>query len=182
MSTRSNGSAVRAHALPTGAETQTLGIAFFDLSRFNEWFSSEQDDAAIGFLQHVYELTAELEAHGCRVVKFMGDAGLVVFEPEHAEVAIFALCAFSEQVRDDALAAGFDSWCNINIHVGDVVTGSFGSPGREQFDVLGKAVNVAARLGRRGVIMSPQAFRTLSTEARDRFQKITRPVTYAFRG
>lgn len=182
MSTRPNGSAARAHALPNGTESQTLGIAFFDLSRFNEWFSSEQDDAVIGFLQHVYELTAELEDHGCRVVKFMGDAGLIVFDPSNAEAAIFSLCAFSERIREDALAAGFDSWCNINIHVGDVVTGDFGPEGHKHFDVLGKAVNVAARLGRRGVVMSPQAFRTLSTEARDRFQKITRPVTYAFRG
>ena len=32
MSTRSNGSAVRLHAPTTGAETQTLGTFFFDLS------------------------------------------------------------------------------------------------------------------------------------------------------
>ena len=78
MSTRSNGSAVRLDALTKGAETQTLGIAFFDLSRFNEWFSSEQAEAAIGFLQHVYELIVELEPHNCRVVKLMGGSGLVV--------------------------------------------------------------------------------------------------------
>ena len=52
MSTRSNGSAVRLDALTKGAKTQTLGIAFFDLFRFNEWFSSKQAEAAIGFLQH----------------------------------------------------------------------------------------------------------------------------------
>ena len=51
---------------------------------------------------------------------------------------------------------GFDCWCNINIHVGWVVTGSFGSLGREQFDVLGKAVNADARLGLLGVMISPK--------------------------
>ena len=115
-------------------------------------------------------------------MKFMGDAGLAVFPVDKAEDAILALCEFSTAARQAALAVGLDAYCNTNIHVGDVITGTFGPAGSARFDVLGKAVNVAARLGRRGVTLSPQAFRTLSEEARQRFQKITRPITYAFRG
>jgi hypothetical protein len=43
-------------------------------------------------------------------------------------------------------------------------------------------VNVAARLGRRGVTLSSQAFRLLGAEARERFQKVKPPITYRFRG
>lgn len=170
-------------ALPSDAKTEDLGIGFFDLSRISEWSSSD-DDARLGaFLQHFYELAAgALEPAGCRLVKFMGDAGMVVFPVEQAEKAIFALCEFAAAVRESARAMGLDTYCNTSIHVGQAISGTFGPPGLARFDVVGKAVNVAARLGRRGVVLSPQAFRTLSEEARRRFQKITRPVTYAYRG
>jgi class 3 adenylate cyclase len=170
-------------SLPPDCKLETLGIAFFDLSRFAEWASSDEDERIAAFLQQFYVLAARsLEPAGCRLVKFMGDAGMAVFPIEKAEAAIFALCDFSNQARRAALAVKLDAHCNTNIHVGEVITGSFGPQGLERFDVIGKAVNVAARLGRRGVVLSPQAFRTLSDEARKRFQKITRPITYSFRG
>ena len=170
-------------SLPTDHKIETLGVAFFDLSRFAEWSSSDEDKRIAAFLQQFYGLAAQLlEPAGCRLVKFMGDAGMAVFPVGRAEDAIFALCEFSNDARRSAFAANLDAYCNINIHVGDVLTGSFGPAGLQRFDVIGKTVNVAARLGRRGIILSPQDFRTLSEEARRRFQKITRPITYSFRG
>jgi hypothetical protein len=59
-----------------------------------------------------------------------------------------------------------------------VLTGSFGPAGQQRFDVLGKTVNIAARLGRRGVTLSQQAYRCLSKEGRERFSKVTPPVSY----
>jgi len=172
-----------AGSLPPDCKKETLGVAFFDLSRFAEWASSDEDERVAGFLQQFYVLAAQtLEPAGCRLVKFMGDAGMVVFPVDKAEDAIFALCEFSNQARQAALAVELDAHCNTSIHVGEAITGTFGPTGLERFDVLGKAVNVAARLGRRGVVLSPQAFRTLSEDARKRFQKITRPITYSFRG
>ena len=67
------------------------------------------------------------------------------------------------------------------MHVGPVLAGSFGPKGDERFDVIGKTVNIAARLGRRGLTLSAQAFRCLSPEGRKRFQKILQPITYRFR-
>ena len=172
-----------ARSLPSDCNTETLGVAFFDLSRFGEWYSSDEDERVAAFLQQFYELAAgTLEPAGCRLVKFMGDAGMAVFPVEKAEKAIIALCEFSTGARQAARAVGLDTWCNTTIHVGDVITGTFGPPGLERFDVIGKTVNIASRLGRRGIVLSPQAFRTLSEAGRKQFQKITRPITYAFRG
>ena len=92
-----------------------------------------------------------------------------------------ALCEFSREARDLARGFGLDTYLNVNIHVGPVIAGSFGPAGGERFDVVGKTVNVAARLGRRGVTLSCQAFRCLSPEARQRFQKNAPPVTYRLR-
>ena len=77
---------------------------------------------------------------------------------------------------------GLDTRLNVNIHVGPVITGEFGPPHAKRFDVIGKSVNIAARLGRRGVVLSAQAWRCLGEESRRRFDKVTRPVTYVFRG
>ena len=164
-------------------QTETLGVSFFDLSRLSEWASSQEDAAVAAFLQTFSVLAAErLEPAGVRIVKFMGDAGLAVFAPDAAEDAIFALCELARDARECGRRFGFDTYLNVNVHVGPVITGPFGAPDAARFDVIGKTVNVAARLGRRGVTLSPQAFRCLGSEGRQRFEKIKPPVTYRFRG
>lgn len=169
-------------ALPADCRNETLGVAFFDLSQLGEWASSEQDACVASFLQRFYEVAAAtLEPAGATIVKLMGDAGLVVFPEHSAETAIFALSEFAAEARRLGRELGFDTYLNINIHVGPVLAGSFGPPGAERFDVIGKTVNIAARLGRRGLVLSPQAFRCLSPEGRRRFEKITRPITYRLR-
>ncbi len=168
--------------LPADARTETLGVAFFDFSRMAEWASSEQDERIAEFFQSFYSLAAShLEPAGGRIVKFIGDAGLVVFDVDDAETAIFALCELARDGRELARAQGLDAYLNVNVHVGPVVTGTFGPPGLERFDVIGKTVNIAARLGRRGITLSTQAFRTLTAEGRERFEKILQPITYRFR-
>jgi adenylate cyclase len=170
-------------ALPDDAKTETLGVCFFDLSRLSEWSSSEEDTKVAAFLQTFYGLSTErIESAGGRVVKFIGDAGLAVFPVDAAEPVIGAICDLCDEVRRCAAELGFDTYLNVNIHVGPVITGTFGAAGRGRYDVLGKTVNIAARLGRRGVTLSAQAFRCLGEEARNRFAKRTPPVTYRFRG
>ncbi len=182
MSTRATRGRGANSALPPDWRTETLGIAFFDLSRFAEWSSSDEDIHVASFLQEFYRLAGDLlEPPGGRIVKFMGDAGLLVFPTERAEAVILALCTFAGQGRELARSFALEAYVNVNVHVGPVVTGGFGSPGMERFDVIGKAVNIAARLGRRGITLSPQAFRCLSAEGRERFEKITQPITYRLR-
>ena len=169
-------------ALPGDCQSQTSGVAFFDLSRIPEWTGSDQDARVAGFFQEFYALSAgRIEPAGGRIVKFMGDAGLAVFPPDDADSVISALCELAAESRALARRAGLDAYLNVNVHVGPVLAGSFGTPGAERFDVIGKTVNVAARLGRRGVTLSAQAFRCLSPEGRKRFSKFTPPTTYRFR-
>jgi adenylate cyclase len=168
--------------LPADCRTETLGVAFFDLSRLSEWANSEQDELVATYFQSFYQLGADhIEPAGGRIVKFIGDAGLVVFDIADAESTILALCEFSREARASAREFGFDTYLNVNIHVGPVLTGTFGPSGLERFDVLGKTVNIAARLGRRGITLSAQAFRTLSEDGRKRFEKILKPITYQYR-
>ncbi len=167
--------------LPKDAKTEELCISFFDLSRFAAWASSEQDEKMAAFMQEFYVMSeAQLTPTGARIVKFIGDAALVVAPRDKAEAMILALAELSLKVRKRAAAYGLDTYFNTNVHFGSVVSGSFGPKGSERYDILGKAVNVAALLGRRGLTLSPQAFRCLSPNARKRFQKVTPPITYKF--
>ncbi len=169
-------------ALSGDCECKTMGVAFFDLSRFSAWSSSEQDVQVAAFLQEFYVLSASVvEAAGGRIVKFLGDAGMAVFEPGDADEVIAALCDLTGQARELAAEHGLDAWLNVCIHAGPVVAGSFGPAGDERFDVIGKTVNVAARLRRRGVRLSAQAFRCLSAAGRKQFDKVSPPITYSFR-
>jgi len=169
--------------LPADCKSLTSGVAFFDLSRLAEWASDEQDQSVAAFLQDFYALAEKtLNPAGIRIVKFMGDAGLCVFPPDRADAAVAALCELTGQARALALQLGYDAYLNVNVHAGPVLEGSFGAPGKERFDVIGKTVNIAARLGRRGVTLSAQAFRLLGTEAREAFDKVKPPITYRFRG
>jgi len=167
---------------PSDSKEEVLGVGFFDLSRITEWSSSQDDLRVAGFFQAFYQMSAEyLVPPGARIVKFIGDAGLIVFPKEKAEAVILALCEFATAARAAGRRVELDTYLNISVHVGSMITGSFGAPGEEQFDVIGKTVNIAARLGRRGIILSPQAFRCLGSEARKRFSKQVPPVTYRFR-
>ena len=172
-----------ADGLPSDCKTTTLGVSFFDLSRIMEWADSNEDTRVAAFFQKFYELAAQyLEPAGGRIVKFMGDAGLVVFPKEAAEKVIFALCEFAQAARRCGREYELDTYLNVNVHFGPVIEGKFGPEGSERYDVIGKTVNVAARLGRRGVTLSTQAFRCLSEEGRKRFDKVKQPINYRFRG
>lgn len=168
--------------LPADCKTVTLGVAFFDLSRMAEWANANEDARVAGFLNRFYQLAADsLEPAGGHIVKFMGDAGIVVCPEDSVEKLVFALCDFAVAVRTCGKDFEIDTYLNISIHVGPVLAGSFGPKGSERFDVIGKTVNIAARLGRRGVTLSTQAFRCLGEEGRKRFDKIKRPITYRFK-
>jgi class 3 adenylate cyclase len=169
-------------APPPGCRIETLGVAFFDLSPIPQWTSSDEDARIASFFADFYALAARhIEAAGGRIAKVMGDAGLVTFPRDDAEAVIFALCDLARDARRLAQDAGLDTWLAVNVHVGPVVEGEMGPPGAERYDVVGKTVNVCARLGRRGITLSPQAFRCLSPEGRERFTKITRPIVYQLR-
>jgi class 3 adenylate cyclase len=159
-----------------------LGVAFFDLSRIARWTSADEDERVAAFLQRFYRMAAERVAGaGGRTVKLMGDAGLAVFPTESVEDGVAALDALAREVRELGAAHGFDVHLNASVHVGPVLAGTFGPPGLERFDVIGKTVNVAARLGRRGLTLSSQAFRCLSPEGRGLFEKVKPPITYRSR-
>ena len=168
---------------PPRWHTEELGIAFFDLSRLREWHSSAEDLRGAEFLESYYAVASgKIARAGARLVKLNGDQGLCVIPAARMAEGVHALCELGTAVRRLAREQGFDARLNVQVHFGAVMSGEFGPPGLRRYDVIGKAVNVAARLGGRGVVLTAQAYRQLDHASRQRFDKHTPPISYHYRG
>jgi len=94
--------------------------------------SARHEDVALAVVDEFQAASREaVEAHGGRIVKYVGDAVLVVFES--ADAALKAAMALRTAFRDAPTAHTF------GIHLGEVVEADDG-------DVYGDGVNVAARV------------------------------------
>ena len=158
---------------------RTMLVAFLDLTGFALQSTRIADDALADVVDRYYELVAgRITAAGGRVVKFMGDGVLVVFELALADAAVTELLALKPVV--DAFFASLRWECRliVKVHAGPVIAGDYGATGDKRFDVLGKTINTTAMIDSLGVAISVEAFRKLSPELRRRFKKHTWPVTY----
>jgi class 3 adenylate cyclase len=164
--------------MPDFSEVSLL-VAFTDFTRFAAQ-AERLDDAEIArLMDSYYELAgATLAAGGGRVVKFIGDATLAVFPPEDVDRGVLALLELKNAADRLMADHGWESRLTVKVHFGSVVAGSFGVRSDKRYDVLGKTVNVTARLATSGVALSAEAFRKLGPDTRRRFKKHTPPITY----
>jgi adenylate cyclase len=156
-----------------------LLIAFADLTRFHVQSQRVSDVDLADTLDAFYECVAvPVEKAGGRVVKFIGDAALMVFPEDAVDRGVEALLAVKDAVDELMESRRWDCRLTVKAHFGAAVAGPFGAAGAKRFDVIGKAVNTAAALEGAGVTLSVTAFRKLGPEMRRRFRKHTPPVTY----
>ncbi len=142
-----------------GHDRRALTVCCTDIQDFAQT-ADEMEGEDLARLLDVYlsEMAAIAEAHGGTIHKFVGDGLIVLFgapearpEREQAEAAVRMALAMQRRVRQLAerwLAEGVEHpfRVRIGIHTGPAVVGSFGSPGRRDYTVVGSAMDVAARL------------------------------------
>jgi adenylate cyclase len=156
-----------------------LLIAFADLTRFMAQSQRSDDLDLAETLDACYErIAATVRAAGGRVVKFMGDAALIVFPEAAVDRGVETLLALKDSVDELLVQRGWDCRLTVMAHVGTAIAGGFGEAGDKRYDVVGKAVNVTATLESTGVTLSAEAFRKLGPELRAHFKKHTPPITY----
>jgi len=160
------------------AEARLL-VAFVDLTGYAMQSARVGDDETAAVMDGWYERVGErVGAAGGRVVKFIGDASLIVFAAERADDGVAALLALKDEADAYFGGRGWPCRAQVKAHVGTCVAGAYGAAGDKRFDVIGRAVNEAAMLDSTGVALSVEAFRALSPATRKRFKKHTWPVTY----
>ena len=152
-------------------------VAMCDCSRFMQAAKGRSSADLFADLNDFYLLADDaIGAAGGLVVKFMGDAGLVVFPEELADQGTMALLDLKANVDRWIQNRAIGNSLHVDVHFGEVTLGKMGRSGR--LDVIGETVAIAATLGSRGFGLSQQAFRQLTPEHRQRFQKFTPPVLY----
>jgi len=162
--------------LTTRTEVSAL-VAFADLTRFQASSLKRDDHAIAEFLDALYRRTTAAVERDGRVVKYMGDAALIVVEEGRVDAGVTALLALKRDTDAWLEAQGWrGSRLVVKAHFGPVIAGPYGSEGR--FDVVGNTVNTAATLEAREFALSAQAFRQLSPPMRQHFKKHTPPITY----
>ena len=160
-------------------ETELL-VVVFDLTNFTKFSRTASSSEVFLKMKTFNETTSEfIQKSGGLIIKFLGDAGLCVFP---ISISSEAICAMTE------MKTRVDKWLEqnlrgsslaVNCHVGTVTVGPTpGFNGKQQVDVMGEAVNICFTMSKRGFVISPQAFRSLSPEARKQFKKFTPPITY----
>jgi len=156
-----------------------LLVAFVDLTGFalqsTRVIDTELADAVDGYYQRV---TERIAAAGGRVVKYIGDGTLVVFDADDTEPGVAALLDVKLLVDRYFEGLGWPCRATVKAHVGTVIAGPYGPPDDLRFDVIGTTVNTAAMLDTSGVALSAEAFDRLSPAMRQRFKEHTSPVTY----
>lgn len=154
-------------------------VAFVDLTRFAA-HTEDMDELELAATVDAYyeQVDGIVRAARGRVVKFIGDAALIVFPAEGADAGVRALSELKRTV--DAFMAGRGWPCRLmaKAHFGPVAAGDFGARDDKRYDVLGKTVNTAARLETTGIALSAEAFRQLNPDTRKDFKKHTPPITY----
>jgi len=156
-----------------------LLVAFTDFTRYAAEAQRREDAELASVLDGFYELAGTLVTDaGGRIVKFIGDAMLAVFPADAVDRGVQALLDLKDAADRHMIDRGWESRLTVKAHFGSVVAGQFGPALDKRFDIVGKTVNVTARLEASGVALSVEAFRQLGPDMRQRFKKHTSPVTY----
>lgn len=120
-------------------------LYYADIRDFTSFAEETPPQRVVAFLNRVLSVQVRLvREHGGDVDKMIGDAVLAVFEgPDRAARAV--ACAAAVQ-RALATEADLPRGLGIGLHDGHVISGVVGPEERQDFTVIGDAVNVAARL------------------------------------
>ncbi|HEY8175015.1 MAG TPA: adenylate/guanylate cyclase domain-containing protein [Gemmatimonadaceae bacterium] len=156
-----------------------LLIAFLDFTEFKVQSLRVKDIEIAETLDAVYALVARaVDAAGGNVVKFIGDAALVVFPEKAVDAGVRALLELKPSLDRFMSDRNWDCRLHVRVHFGEVIAGQFGPEGDKRFDVIGRNVNAAAMLKPNGITLSAEAFRKLSPKLRKSFKEHAPEVTY----
>jgi class 3 adenylate cyclase len=166
-------------AMPDGPVPTSLLVAFYDLTRFRHAQEGRGDDEVFALMSWLAELAGDrVEAAGGRVIKFIGDAALIVFPEERADEGVHALVRLRAEADEGFVKAGWPCRMVVKVHFGPCVAGPIGTRGDKRFDIHGRTVSQAALLQSSGIALTPEAFRRLAPQTRKLLKRHTPPVRY----
>lgn len=146
-----------AHALIADPQAAALGGAvvevtsvFADLRGFTTFSEQSSPEQIVAMLNRYFAVaTSAILAEGGTVVQFVGDAMMALFnaparQSDHAERAARAALALQSRIVEVA-EPGWPRF-RVGVNTGPALVGNIGSDELRNFNAMGDAVNVAARL------------------------------------
>jgi class 3 adenylate cyclase len=156
-----------------------LAMVMVDLARFTQAVAGLDLRGMASIVGAFYRTAAEVVSqHGGRVVKFVGDGCLAVFEPDDVLQAVEATEVLRSRVRALAAEHNLDLDLGANVHVSTVAEGAFGLGGA--YEIVGMGVIHVFRMGHGpGTRISEPVYRRLPSDRRTPWRKHQPPATYA---
>ena len=142
----------RGRAAQEAGERKLVTTLFADLSGFTALSAVTDPEEVRELVNGCFDvLVPVVENCGGTVDKFIGDAVMALFgapvaHEDDAARCLTAAVAMMQRFAEFADAHGLDLGMHIGVEAGMVVTGGVGSRGREEYSVIGDAVNLSARL------------------------------------
>ncbi|MBW0093806.1 hypothetical protein I4I73_31120 [Pseudonocardia sp. KRD-184] len=133
-----------------GGAVVDVTAVFADLRGFTTFSERSGPEEIVVLLNRYFEVaTAAVLAEGGTVVQFVGDAMMALFgaparQPDHAVRAVRAALALQEGIA--AIADDDGPTFRVGVNTGPALVGNIGSTALRNFNAMGDAVNVAARL------------------------------------
>ncbi|QJY50660.1 adenylate/guanylate cyclase domain-containing protein [Pseudonocardia broussonetiae] len=133
-----------------GGAVVDVTAVFADLRGFTTFSERSSPEEIVVLLNRYFEVaTAAVLAEGGTVVQFVGDAMMALFgaparQPDHAVRAVRAALALQEGIA--AIADDDGPTFRVGVNTGPALVGNIGSTALRNFNAMGDAVNVAARL------------------------------------
>lgn len=156
-----------------------LLVAFFDIAGFARHARSHIARTIFDICARYFERAGDIiEEGGGRLIKTIGDAGLVLFDD--AEPGIAALRTLQTEAEAWLVEQGWQVRILVKAHYGPVACGFMGPHGDKRLDVYGETVNMAALVAPRdhGFAMTPEVFRRLSPATQRLYTERTPPIVY----
>jgi len=136
---------------------RTLLVAFTDVTGFAREFQNRTNREMFDLMAQFYELIGnEVKASGGKVIKFIGDAALLVYPEENAKRGVEALRQLRATANKWLKTQGLTGELRVRAHLGPVICGLLGTASDKRFDVMGETVNVTALLHCNGFTLSPE--------------------------
>lgn len=131
-------------------KNQRCTVCFADIGRFNVATRNMSLDQLVSFLQGFYErVGAVLLSHNGRLVKYLDDGALMLFDAGREEIAVRAMWALRQSMAEYTESLGGDAavaQLRAGVATGEVAVGQMGHPQMLAYDVVGRPVMLAAAL------------------------------------
>lgn len=137
---------------PMDGERRLVRVMFADFSNFTEMAGSVDSEDLRALMNDAFsELVPIIERYGGYVNKFIGDEIMALFgapvaHEDDAECALRAAMDMMRRMEEFNTRRNQKLGMHFGINTGMVIAGGVGSTERQQYSVIGEAVNLAARL------------------------------------